>query len=115
MGKFPNSELHKMFSNWHWKKCKRDAFLCDIDRLWVEMRDGTPKAVFDLKWGSDTLSGIGRQLATWFEAMNVPFYIVEIQESFDSFKVYRFKTDSLIQFNEAQMINWINSDLPMIQ
>jgi len=118
MGKFPHSNLHSIFSDWHYKKCKSTAYLCDIDRIWVELRESKPKAVFDLKTERDTLSVAGKILGEWFESLNIPFYIVQIRVvgyEQKQFTVYRQKTDTLITLKETEMIQWINNDLPPLE
>lgn len=120
MGKFPHSKLHGAFSDWHYRKCKPSAFLCDIDRIWVEIREGKPIAVFDLKLEGDTLTHAGKILGEWFELNEIPFYIVQVklqdvgQKTFRNFICYRPKTDELIERNEDRMIEWINRDFKVV-
>jgi len=118
MGKFPHSKIHEAFSNWHYRKCKPNAYLCDIDRIWVELRKGVPVAVFDLKTEGDKLTEAGATLGKWFELVNVPFYVVSIRiidigsdKAIRKFTVWRPETDNLKTLSEEQMIAWINQDL----
>jgi len=41
MGKYPPSRLKDKYSDWHWQdgRFNRSAFLTDVDRIWVEIRD----------------------------------------------------------------------------
>jgi len=116
MGKYPHSKLHSAFSDWHIKKCKKTSYLCDIDRIWVEMRYGKgPIAVFDLKTETDTLSKAGEILGQWFEAHEIPFYIIQVRftdvesRQFKVWNCYRPKTDEFVLRTEYQMIDWINN------
>lgn len=112
MGKYPHSKLHSFFSNWHWKKCKPKAWLCDIDRIWVELRGKGPIAVFDLKTENDKLTPAGERLGRWFENHDVPFYVVTMKTTtITTFVVYRPKTDGWKSLSENQMIKWIDNDL----
>jgi len=114
MGKFPHSKIHEAFSDWHYRKCKRDAVLCDVDRIWVELRGGHPVAVFDLKTETNHLTDAGKALGRWFEAKNVPFYVVVIKilgVGVRSFTIWRPETDSFRELSEEEMVQWINDDL----
>jgi len=116
LGKFSHSKLHEAFSDWHYQKCKSNAFLCDVDRIWVELRNGKPIAVFDLKTETDKLTHVGNVLGKWFEEKDVPFYVVVIKTCGEeigirSFTIWRPKTDSFKEFTEEEMIQWINDDL----
>lgn len=114
MGKYPSSKIHEAFSKWHWEKCKREAYLTDIDRLWVETRQGQVKAVFDLKYyGSDSMTKAEYIVAEFFEKHGVPYYLVYIDSTLSSWTIYRHKTRKKQVFTEDQMIDWINNDLPI--
>ena len=113
MGKYPNSKIHAEFSKWHYNKCKEDAWLTDIDRLWVETRNNSIVAVFDLKYyGKDdkpTRSEI--IVANFFEQQHIPYYIAYCTENFETWFVYRHLTHNRRIFSESQMIEWINKNL----
>jgi len=120
MGKFPHSKIHEFFSDWHYRKCKPSAYLCDIDRIWVELRKGVPVAVFDLKTEKDKLTEAGAILGRWFELVNVPFYVVSLRlidisedKAIMKFTVWRPETDDFKTLSEEQMIAWINHDLTL--
>ena len=116
MGKYPATKLLNEFSDWHWRKCSKKAYLSDIDRIWVEIRGKKPKAVFDIKRQSQdrydppTKSEI--ILADWFEDHDIPYYNVYISNGFSEFIVYRHLTRRRRIFSEEEMIHWINRGLP---
>ena len=113
MGKYPNSPIHQEFSDWHYQKCKEDAYLTDIDRLWVETRENLIVAVFDLKYsGMDTPTKGEIITANFFEQHNIPYYIIYCQENFSLWIIYRHKTRNKRILTENDMIEWINQNLP---
>lgn len=113
MGKYPSSRIHETFSKWHWEKCKRDAYLTDIDRLWVQIRKELIKAVFDLKYyGSDSMTKSEFIVAEFFEKNGIPYYLIYIDSKLSSWTIYRHKTRAKLVLTEEEMINWINNDLP---
>ena len=116
MGKYPHSPLHGLFSDWHWKKCARDACLTDIDRIWMEQRKREPVAVYDIKNETknktDSPTNTEKILANWFEDNGIPYYLVYIRKDFSRFIVYRPRTYERKVYPEYDMINWINSGLP---
>jgi len=108
MGKLPNSRLHNWFSDWHFQKCGRHAHLTDIDRLWVELRQGRIVAVWDLKLPGDCLTRTEEIVAHFFEAHKIPFYeVVVFQGQPPAFQVKRFRQQP-VALAEWEMINWIN-------
>jgi len=113
MGKYGPSDLHDKFSDWHWKKCARGAYLTDIDRIWMEQREGKPVAIYDLKKETKNTSDPPTRTeiiaANWFEEKGVPYYLVYIREDFTKFILYRHLKRKRRIFTENEMINWIDS------
>lgn len=116
MGKYGPSDLHDKFSDWHWEKCDRGAYMTDLDRVWMEQRSDEPVAIYDLKKESgDTFDPPTRTeiiAAEWFEEKGVPYYLVYIREDFTKFILYRHLTRKRRIFTENEMINWIDSGCP---
>lgn len=112
MGKFAPSVLHDVFSEWHWKNCNHKAWLCDVDRIFVEIRDGKPTAVFEIKSLMDVLTYTEHLLCDWFEQHDVPYYMVQMQRKAGQlyFYVWRLKTQQIAVLHERQMAYWINHD-----
>jgi len=110
MGKLPNSRLHDWFSDWHFQKCGRHAHLTDIDRLWVELRQGKIVAAWDLKLPGDSMTRTEEIVAVFFEAHKIPFYEVVVYNrgSPPVFQVKRFRQKQPVVLAEWEMIEWIN-------
>lgn len=114
MGKYPSSKLHDWFSDWHWQTCARGSTLTDIDRLWVEVRNGEPVAVFDLKDinnQKEEETFTTRVAHEWFEKHGIPTYLVYIDRDIPLFMVLGMQ-DNQRTFTETEMIDWIDRGLP---
>jgi len=138
MGKYPDSKIHKLFSDWHigkgkWKGkgCNSNCYLSDIDvsfnrdgnlnqRLWMwAPREswpprGAPIATGDLKWmdKKDKIQPIEKWQADWYESLDVPWYTIWINDDFTEFKIVRHKTGKTFVFTEQEMRTWINKQFP---
>jgi len=111
MGKYPNSKIHDIFSDWHFK-CKPYASLTDIDRIWVEIRKKEIVAVFDLKTPYEVENYSEPEteqiLRDFFEKQNIPYYIVIMDTTRDiTFTILR--KDKKIKLTEKEMIDFINN------
>lgn len=114
MGKFPNSSIHDWFSDWHLNpRVKRSAYLADVDRLWIEIRERKPVAALDLKWGdsSDGETWTEEITSEWFERHGIPYYLVQVETEPElKFRISRQVEDEEVYLTEKEMIDWINSD-----
>jgi len=117
MGKYKRSLIHDKFSDWHWRKCKKNAYLTDVDRIWVEIRKKKIIGVFDLKrmeWKTPDreLTFTEEILLHFFEDKNnIPFYVVQITDDFKYFFITRPKLGYKAYLTEEEMIEWIDRDL----
>jgi len=113
MGKYPPSRLKDKYSDWHWRdqRFKRDALLTDIDRLWVQVRDGNPEpvAVFDLKERGAEITWTEKVVYDWIEEKGLPVYIVWTEDSFTNFKIRRWKNGATKYFDQEEYIEFINN------
>jgi hypothetical protein len=112
MGKFPASTIHNWFSDWHYQRCNDAAYLTDVDRLWLEVRQGRPIAVFDLKWrdSPDQETYCEDMIRQWFEQHGVPYYVIRVELiPAVVFRIHREMDHAVL--SERQMINWINDSL----
>ncbi|MEM1661019.1 MAG: hypothetical protein QXR17_07785 [Candidatus Bathyarchaeia archaeon] len=111
MGKYPNSRLHDWFSDWHYRRCAKNAHLTDIDRLWVELRRGRIVAAFDLKLPGDSMTHTEEIVACFLEAHRIPYYEVYVFNDGQPpiFQVKRFRSSETLTLAEPEMIAWINS------
>jgi hypothetical protein len=96
MGKFNNSEIHSLYSDWHWKLIEIDdkyrrLYVSDIDRLWIEydFRRDSIVAVVDLKWegSGDVMTPTEEGIRRWFESKGARYYVVYITYDFKHFRV----------------------------
>ena len=82
MGKYPSSPVHNFFSDWHYKNCKKNAYLADIDRIWVELRNFKIIAIFDLKTDYEVNNFkepvTEKILRDFFEKQQIPYFIVVV-------------------------------------
>jgi len=112
MGKYPNSELHEKYSDFHWKLNELDPkykrlYCADIDRQWIEydFKREAVVAVIDIKKERDLLreelgfSSTEKGIYEWFERRKVccpicknsfflksaDVFIVYISENFQNF------------------------------
>ncbi len=96
MGKYPNSDIHDKYSDWHWglvainDKYKR-LYVSDIDRLWIEYDFLIQEivAVIDIKWdgSGDGMTTTEKGIKEWFEKKGAKYYIVFISQDFETFKI----------------------------
>lgn len=120
MGKYPPSPLHSIFSDWHIKNCSRNSYLCDIDRLWVEIREGRLVAVFDIKYmdSIDKITPSEEIVYAWFEEKNVPCYTVYFPKTFQvlnkDLKVVITRKGKSLVLRERDFIEWIDLGLTPI-
>ena len=117
MGKYPNSEIHALYSDWHYKLVNIDPryrrlYMSDIDRLWIEFSyNGNPiVAVIDLKWADsdDGMTSAEKSIYDWFESKGAKYYIVFVNRDFSIFKVQNSR-DEIKIFNEEEYANWLLS------
>ena len=117
MGKYPNSEIHAKYSDWHYKLVNindkyRRLYMSDIDRLWIEFSyNGSPVvAVIDLKWADsdDGMTSAEKSIYDWFESKGVRYYIVFVNRDFSIFKVQNAR-DELKVFNAEEYADWLLS------
>lgn len=96
MGKYPNSEIHNKYSDWHWELVKIDdkyrrLYVADVDRLWIEYDFKLRKviAIIDIKWDNsgDGMTTTEAAIYEWFESVGAYYYIVYIDRSFTVFRV----------------------------
>ena len=116
MGKYPKSKLNDAYSNWHWQnqKFKRNSYLSDIDKIWIELRaikmnELNPIAVFDIKEPNANVTLSEEVLYAWFERKELPVYIVKTNISFIEFTIKRWKNGKTKVFNQDEYIEWINN------
>jgi len=114
MGKYPPSELHNKYSDFHWKLGQLDPrfkrlYCADIDRAWLEY-DYDKKAVVavtDMKWKSDLyyeemgLTSTEMGIYSWFERMGARVFIVYISHDFDEFIIRPFSESNLYKVKGA--------------
>lgn len=124
MGKYPQSNIHEVFSDFHSKKVKHDGgtMLTDIDRLWVRVDTGEWVCAFDLKW-SNSGDGVtyAEEVAIGYLEMLGPYFIVEMAprvsyeqgqtyEDVKEFKVTHWRTKTLVgTFNCDKFVDWLNN------
>lgn len=100
MGKYPNSEIHDKYSDWHWGLVKEDPkykrlYVADIDRLWIEYNFNKQAvvAIFDIKWHNSQDRGYTsteKGIYDWFCEHKAPVYIVYITRDFKQFTIYDY-------------------------
>ena len=117
MGKYPNSEIHAKYSDWHYKLSNIDPkytrlYQSDIDRLWVEydFRRNAVVAVIDLKWANsdDGMTSTEKGAYEWFESKGANFFIVFVNRDFSIFRVQDSKNEIKI-FNAIEYADWLLS------
>ena len=118
MGKYPPSRINDKYSDWHYQWLGKqfggmDCYLCDVDRLWVEVRsrDGKMRivAVVDIKEPSNTFTPTEKAVYDWFIEQNMPVFIVYTSEELKWFNVQNWQTKELLKFNEEEYGSWIKS------
>ena len=117
MGKYPNSEIHNLYSDWHWNLIKIDdkykrLYVADIDRLWIEYDFELKSviAIFDIKWedADDGLTATEKGIYDWFLSKDVSYYIVYISRDFNTFKVHNSK-GRVRTFSSIAYADWLLS------
>jgi hypothetical protein len=96
MGKYPNSDIHEKYSDFHWglveldEKYKR-LYVSDIDRLWIEYDFEREEVVgvIDIKYenSGDTITTTEKGIYDWFKKHKVRIFIVYITRDFEKFRV----------------------------
>ena len=78
MGKYPNSKIHELYSDFHWKLIELDdrykrLYTSDIDRLWLEydFEREAIIAVFDIKWDGSEDAGLTATTKGIYEWRNI--------------------------------------------
>lgn len=96
MGRYPNSKIHELYSDWHYNLVKLDSkykklYVADIDRLWIEydFSSNSIVAVVDIKWegSGDLLTATEKGIYEWFRCKGVCVYTVYIDNDFHKFRV----------------------------
>lgn len=142
MGKYPNSEIHNMYSDWHWGMRDRDPkykrlYVSDLDRLWIEydFHGETIVAVVDIKWegSGDTMTATEKGISDWLESKGAKHYVVYITKDFKHFRIVNSKglecikddigyADWLLSlrsgdndngFREHEEVTWTEDELPL--
>ena len=117
MGKYPNSEIHAKYSDWHYDLVKKDEkykrlYMSDIDRLWIEYSyNGNPIiAVIDIKWvdSDDGMTSAEKGIYDWFESKGARYYIVFINKDFTIFKIQNSR-DEIKILNSDEYADWLLS------
>jgi len=100
MGKYPNSEIHNRYSDWHYGLVKSNPkykrlYVADIDRIWLEydFRLQAIVGVFDIKWQGGIDKGYTsteKGIYDWFALHKVKVFIVYINKEFTSFEVHNY-------------------------
>ena len=117
MGKYPNSKIHELYSDFHWKLIELDdrykrLYTSDIDRLWLEYDFERKEVVgvLDIKWmdSGDTVTPTENGIYEWFVKNNVRIFIVYIDKEFTKFKVINEKGIEK-EFNQIQYAEFLLS------
>jgi len=124
MGKYPHSNLHNEYSDFHWRlnklnpKYKR-LYCADIDRLWIEydFRKKAVVAVMDIKKERDLLkeefgfTPTEKGIYEWHEEAGAKVFIVYIRENFEKFYIMPFKESNKIFILEGDIkyADWLLS------
>ena len=119
MGKYPPSKINDIYSDWHYQVLGKklqgmNCYLCDVDRLWVEVRNKAGEmrlvAVMDIKEPGNTATETERAVYGWFVKNNVPVFIVYTNEQLSIFNVQDWQTKRVTKYNtQEEYANWIKS------
>ena len=123
MGKYPNSELHNKYSDFHWELSQIDyrfkrLYCADIDRLWIEydFKRMAVIAVIDIKNSIDFnkedlgITATEKGIYEWFEINGARVFIVFISENFEKFKIKPFsQNDYFIKYSKIEYGEWLLS------
>jgi len=115
MGKYPHSNLHNEYSDFHWQLIKLDykykrLYQADIDRLWIEYDFNRKEvvAIIDIKKERDLLkeefgfTPTEKGIYEWFEKKEAKVFIVYIKENFEKFYILPFKESDKIFILEGK-------------
>lgn len=117
MGKYPNSDIHAKYSDWHWQLVNIDEkykrlYVADIDRLWLEydFRLKEVVAVIDIKWegSEDGLTPTEKGIYEWFLCKGVFYYVVYIDRDFTTFRVVNHRKDEIVM-TSIEYAEWLLS------
>jgi len=117
MGKYPNSDIHNKYSDFHWGLIKngeqyKKLYTCDIDRLWIEydFKNEEIVGVLDIKWddNGDTLTPTENGVYKWFNKNDIRVFIVFIDRLFTKFRVVNEKGNEKL-FNKIQYADFLLS------
>lgn len=118
MGKFPNSDIHGKYSDWHWELVKqnpkyRRLYVGDIDRLWLEYNFSREAviAAFDIKWdGSEDagLTATTKGIYEWLEKKGCQVFTVFITRDFQLFKVVD-QSGKKLHMTSTEYADWLLS------
>lgn len=116
MGKKPNSKIHNMFSDWHWKLKSIDPkydilYMTDIDRMFIESDPKTGRPVLcimDLKWmkNGDSITWTEKAVYNIFERVGFNVYTIYIDKKFNNFHVYD-NDGCVAKFKELDFADWL--------
>lgn len=117
MGKYSNSKIHDIYSDFHWKLIElgdiyRQLYVSDIDRMWIEfdLTQNTIVGVIDIKWENlgDTITPTEDGIYNWFRKQGVRVFIVYINENFTKFTTVNEKGIRK-EFNQLQYADFLLS------
>lgn len=122
MGKYQNSDLHAIYSDWHYRLIEahpqyKKLWCTDIDRLWVEVDDEHRDivAVCDLKWdgGQDSVTLAESITYEFFQKNKVPVFVVWCKRDPDmphvitSFRVCLYGTEKVWQLSPMKYADFL--------
>ncbi len=118
MGRYPNSKIHNMYSDWHYRLIEiddkyRQLYCADIDRLWIEydFESEAIVGVIDIKWDNsvDTLTPTENGIYNWFRQHDVKVFTVFINYDFSTFRAVNYlgqeKTFTAIEYADW-LLGW---------
>jgi hypothetical protein len=115
MGKYPNSDIHAKYSDWHWQIINIDErykqlYVADIDRLWIEydFKREAIVGVIDVKYedSCDTITATENGIYKWFNSKGVRVFIVFITRDFRTFRIVNEKGSDL-KLNEIEYAEFL--------
>jgi hypothetical protein len=119
MGKYLPSKINNIYSDWHYQVLGKklqgmNCYLCDVDRLWIEVRNKTGEmrlvAVMDIKEPYNTTTDTEKAVYGWFIKQEIPVYIVHTNKQLSWFSVEDWKTKEITKFSgQEEYGNWIKS------
>jgi len=117
MGKYPNSDIHNKYSDFHWGLIEYDnrykkLYTCDIDRLWIEydFKKEEIVGILDIKYDEniDSLTPTENGVYKWFNKKGIRVFIVFINRAFTKFRIVNEKGEEKL-FNEIQYADFLLS------